>query len=51
MEKGGICLVVSRLGARRAPAASGSTEELFSAGGDGFWFGGGLGELGQKRCL
>jgi len=41
MEKGGICLVVSRLGARRAPAASGSTENEWiwvAAGGDVFWF-------------
>jgi len=34
--------VVSRLGARRAPVASGSTEEWFSAGGDAAWVGGGL---------
>jgi len=34
-------LVVSRPGARRALAASGSTEEWFSAGGDAFWVGGG----------
>ena len=31
-RRGGICLVVSRPGARRAPAASGSTEEWFLAG-------------------
>ena len=41
-----IRLVVSRPGARRAPAASGSTEHEWrvSAGGDAFWFGGGLEE-------
>ena len=46
-EGGVIRLVVSRPGARRAPAASGSTEHEWiwvSAGGDAFWFGGGLEE-------
>ena len=51
MEKGGIRLVVSRQGARRAPAASVSTEEWFSAGGDAFWVGEGLGKLGEGRNL
>ena len=40
MEKRGIRLVLSLPGARRTTAASGSTEELFSAGGDAFWVGG-----------
>ena len=39
MMKGGIRFVVSRPGAWRAPAASGTTEEWFSAGGDAFWIG------------
>ena len=46
-DGGVIRLVVSRPGARRAPAASGSTEHKWiwvSAGGDAFWFGGGLEE-------
>ena len=43
MEKGGIRLVVSRPGARRAPAASGSTEAC--------WVGGGLEKLGEGRDL
>jgi len=40
-------LVVARPGARHAPAASGSTEHEWIwvlAGGDAFWFGGGLEE-------
>ena len=49
MEKGGIRLVVLRPGARRAPAASGSAEECFSAGGDAFWVG--LEKLGEGRNL
>ena len=48
MEKGvGIRLVGSRSGALRAPAASGSTEEWFSAGGDAFWIGEELEKLGE----
>ena len=47
----GIRLVVSRPGARCAPAALGSTEEWFLAGSDAYWVEGGLEKLAEGRKL